>query len=326
MTADGQFKATLKIFNEQENNILQQPTIEDVFHAVQSGSADQGVVPFENSTNGAVIFTLDLLIDEKHQFPDITVCAETYIHVHHQLLGRLTESKNKDRASFPPLDQQTSFEVSSQDQPWSDLASPLGHINKIYSHPQVWGQCKEFLSKHLKGVERFDVSSTSKAAEIAAQDASGRSAAISSSAATRVYDLQFLAKDIEDSRENYTRFLVLKRREPSMPRNTEEELKNTEADDEDGIRSHKSLIALSIGHESPGSLADCLAVFKSHNLNLTSINSRPGRERNWQYVFLVEIKGKRLEDGRGAVNAAFRELDGVALDWRWLGSWNNALE
>ena len=326
MTADGYLKATLNIFDNQENTLLLQATIEDVFRAVQSGSADQGVVPFENSTNGAVIFTLDLLVDVNHLFSDIEVCAETYIHVHHQLLGRLTEHKNRDHASLPPLDQQTSIEVSSQDQPWSDLASPLGHITKIYSHPQVWGQCKRFLSRYLKSVERFDMSSTSKAAETVAQDASGHSAAISSSTAACLYNLQCLARDIEDSRENCTRFLVLRRGESSVFSNAGRDFKYTEVNDEDGIRSYKSLISLSVGHESPGSLADCLAVFKSHSLNLTSINSRPGREQNWQYVFLVEIKGKKLEDGKGAVNAAFRELDGVAIKWRWLGSWKSALE
>ena len=314
------------MFKEQENQLSPHVTIEDVFRAVQSGSADRGVVPLENSTNGAVVYTLDLLADAEHQFSNITVCAETYIRVHHCLIGHMTANENVEDVSRRPSQQLPDTNVSSQDQPWSELASPLGHIAKVYSHPQVWGQCEQFLSRHLKGVERIDTSSTSKAAEIAAQDAGGHSAAISSSAAADLHNLQYLARNIEDSRDNCTRFFVLKKANASPSSSSGKPASQGGDSDEDGLRSHKSLVSLSVGHENPGSLADCLSVFKSHNLNLTSINARPSRKKNWQYVFLVEIKGRRLESGDGAVNAALCELDRVAMSKRWLGSWENGLE
>ena len=190
----------------------------------------------------------------------------------------------------------------------------------------MWGQCQRFLSKHLRGAERFDASSTSRAAELAAQDATGHSAAISSSMAADEHRLQCLARNIEDTRDNTTRFFVLKRVDPSLSSGSAEPTDQGGDGDEDGMRSHKSLVSLSVGHEHPGSLADCLAVFKSHDLSLTSINARPSRMKNWQYVFLVEIKGRRIGEGIGAVNAALCELDNVATNKRWLGSWENGLE
>ena len=319
-------QAAASKFDENEHQLSPQTTIEDVFRAVQSGSADRGVVPFENSTNGAVIFTLDLLADVERQLPDITVCAEIYIRVHHCLVGFLTSRENVEDPSRPLAHQQPDTNVTSQDQPWAELASPLGHVKKLYSHPQVWGQCQRFLSKHLRGAERFDASSTSRAAELAAQDATGHSAAISSSMAADEHRLQCLAQNIEDTRDNTTRFFVLKKVDPSPSSGSAEPTDQGGDGDEDGMRSHKSLVSLSVGHEHPGSLADCLAVFKSHDLSLTSINARPSRMKNWQYVFLVEIKGRRLGEGIGAVNAALCELDNVATNKRWLGSWENGLE
>lgn len=77
-----------------------------------------------------------------------------------------------------------------------------------------------------------------------------------------------------------------------------------------------------ISNTDPGALADALAVFKAHAINLTSINPRPSGEGPWHYMFLVEFQGRR---GQPAVNKALEELDGVVRSWRWLGSWENAL-
>jgi prephenate dehydratase len=89
----------------------------------------------------------------------------------------------------------------------------------------------------------------------------------------------------------------------------------------------KSLVTFTVDHENPGALAHCLAVFEKFGLNLTSINTRPSGVRNWNYIFFVEFKGRREEgEHEGEVNKALKELEGVCRGYRWLGSWESALE
>lgn len=209
----------------------------------------------------------------------------------------------------------------------------LAHVRKLYSHPQAWGQCKTFLSCHLKGIERQDVSSTSRAAELVAADTTGTTAAISSGIAAKMHNVGFLAKDIEDESDNATRFLILRKTGRGGVEEGEgggREGVATAADDAeevvgggDGVLpDFKSLLSFTVSHTDPGALADALAVFKRHGLNLTSINPRPSGEGPWHYMFFVEFQGKR---GQETVDLALEDLSRVVRAWRWLGSWENAL-
>jgi prephenate dehydratase len=194
----------------------------------------------------------------------------------------------------------------------------LEKIQRIYSHPQAFGQCELFLGAYLKGIERIDVSSTSKAAELVKADTSGTSAAIASQAASVVHSLDVLAANIEDTADNTTRFFVLR--------------KGLEDDGVNDARlfaqagaHEKSLVSFTVDHQSPGALADALDSFKHYRLNLTSINSRPSRIRPFQYIFFVEFEGSKLLDPEGVVKGAFERLDKAAQSWRWLGSWTDQL-
>ncbi|OCL14058.1 PDT-domain-containing protein, partial [Glonium stellatum] len=203
----------------------------------------------------------------------------------------------------------------------------LKHVKKLYSHPQAWGQCKVFLSGYLKGVERQDVSSTSRAAELVAQDPSGTSAAISSRIAAKIHRLDLLASGIEDSPDNATRFFVLRKKAAGDAAAGGldcgiEGRAGGEGDEDMG--RYKTLVSFTVDHNDPGALAESLAVFKPYKLNLTSINARPSGIVPWNYIFFVEIKGKRLEKG-GAVNSALKDLGETAKGWRWLGSWKSEL-
>lgn len=331
-------------------------------------------MPFENSTNGSVVFTLDLFADASGKYPDIVVCGEVYIEVHHCLLGRSPPVTSKSAletqthgtgagagaGALPALLKQPlgiagvththSPSSSGHATPTTTLPHPypsrthpltsLAHITKIYSHPQAWGQCATFLSCYLKGVERQDVSSTSRAAELVAADASGTSAAISSAIAARCHGLEFLARGVEDKGDNCTRFFVLGRRDgpatptPDGPEATEAAAPAATSAGEgadDAAAKFKSLISFTVPHAAPGALADSLAVFKNHGLNLTSINARPSGEAAWHYIFFVEFQGRKGEaglgrgNGSGAVDRALEELEGVVEQWRWLGSWENRL-
>lgn len=336
-------------FPESRYNVAPQTTIGDVFAAVQSSKVSHGVVPFENSSNGSVVFTLDLFADLRGIYPDILVCGEIYLQVHHCLLGHATES-GSDTAETPnPSGQVTPTKTVPE--PGKPRVKPLRdikHVKKLYSHPQAWGQCKLFLGEYLKGTERHDVSSTSKAAELVAQDTTGTSAAISSRIAANLNGLDVLAEGIEDSEGNSTRFFVLRRRDAVSGVETDGKASTENA----GTESHKTLVSFTVEHGEPGALADCLAVCKTadpslraitvmyqgdsraladyantvkrFNLNLTSINTRPSGEAPWHYIFFVECFGRKQSQG-GGVNEALEELGKVSKSWRWLGSWENAL-
>jgi chorismate mutase/prephenate dehydratase len=144
-------------------------TIDDVFRAVESGNADYGVVPVENSTEGAVGRTLDLLLTSP-----LMICGEVMLRVHQNLLSK---------------------------------AADASRVKKLYSHAQSLAQCHEWLNRNLPNVPRVPVASNAEAARMAAEDP--ESCAIAGEAAARLYELNILAGNIEDDPNNTTRFLVL---------------------------------------------------------------------------------------------------------------------
>ncbi|PCG95959.1 Prephenate dehydratase [Penicillium occitanis (nom. inval.)] len=237
----------------------------EAFSAIQNNNADYAVIPIENSTNGSVVQTLDLLADRQGLNKDVTVCADYFLTVQHCLIIGAKPSNDNKEDSFKS-------------------------INKLYTHPQAWGQCENFLGQHFRGIERQDVSSTSKAVEIVAKETSGQEAAIASKLAAEFHGALVLQEHIEDRSDNTTRFLILRNRTSERSSNIDSFLKTAAAvgDIEGQKKKRKSLISFTIEHSAPGALADALSVFKKHGLNLTSINSRPSLIRPWQYIFFVE--------------------------------------
>lgn len=147
-------------------------SIDEVFRMVESGAADYGVVPVENSTEGAVGRTLDLLMATS-----LHICGEIELPVHHNLLS---------------------------------TAADLNAIKVVYSHAQSLGQCHEWLNRYLPHAERQAVVSNAEAARLAKQAPDGQGvAAIASKRAAELFDLQVLAASIEDDPRNTTRFLIL---------------------------------------------------------------------------------------------------------------------
>jgi chorismate mutase/prephenate dehydratase len=144
-------------------------TIKDVFSEVEKGRADYGVVPIENSIEGAVNHTLDMFTDS-----DLKICSEVFLEISHNLM-----SKEKDKKK----------------------------IKRIYSIGQVFGQCRNWLEANLPNAEQVEVSSTSKAAEIVARQKG--SACIASRLAGEKNRLNVLSASVEDSAHNVTRFLVI---------------------------------------------------------------------------------------------------------------------
>ncbi len=148
---------------------IQCSSIDEVFRQVETGQANYGVVPVENSTEGAVGRTLDLLMQT-----NLKICGEIELAVHHNLL-----SKHND----------------------------ISQIKMVYSHAQSLAQCHEWLNKSLQNAERQSVVSNAEAAKISTTIEGG--AAIASKRAAELFGLNILAENIEDDPKNTTRFLVL---------------------------------------------------------------------------------------------------------------------
>lgn len=159
----------------------------------------------------------------------------------------------------------------------------------------------------MKGIERVDVSSTSKAAQMA-KDEPG-TAAIASRVAADVHGLKVLARNIEDTADNTTRFFIVSATETSGVS------KPPEGREGEG---DKTLLSFTIDHSQPGALCDSLKVFKDFSLNLTSICSRPSRKMPWNYIFFVEFEGHKSTEN---VRNALAELNRFCCEMRVLGSY-----
>ena len=153
--------------------LMPQVSIDDVFREVEASHADYAVVPIENSTEGAIGRTLDLLLTTP-----LKICGEVVLRIHQHLLSSETS---------------------------------LGNISKVYSHAQSLAQCHEWLNRSLPNAQRIPVASNAQAAQCAAAEAG--TAAIAGEAAAERYQLPKLASSIEDEPNNTTRFVVLGRQE-----------------------------------------------------------------------------------------------------------------
>jgi chorismate mutase/prephenate dehydratase len=238
---------------------LPSASIAEVFQDVAHGRVLFGVVPIENSTEGVVAYTLDLLVDSRLQ-----ICAEMFLDIHHHLLSR---------------------------------AGRAEEIKKIVSHPQALAQCRGWLSRHFPQVELAEVPSTSHAASTAAQDPAV--GAVSSSLAAEIYSLQIVAANIEDQGQNITRFLVIgdQAAKPS--------------------RRDKTSLAFSVKDE-PGILHRMLRPFASRKINLSKIESRPIKNKPWEYMFFLDLKGHKDEP---RVKSAIGQLERHCIFFKVLGSY-----
>lgn len=148
-------------------------------------------------------------------------------------------------------------------------------IERIYSHTQALGQCRKWLAENMPGTPVHEVDSTAKAAEIASQDEGA--AAIASEMAVMKYSLRHVEKSIEDNSSNFTRFLIIGDFEP-LPTGND-----------------KTSIVFAAAHRA-GSLYEVLAVFAKNKINMTKIESRPSRQKAWEYVFFVDLDGHKDDE------------------------------
>jgi chorismate mutase/prephenate dehydratase len=247
--------------------------IAGIFTEVVRGHADHGLVPIENSTAGSVRETLEGFIRSGSAGPTgvggVRVCAEVLLRVRHNLVGR---------------------------------AASVKHVRRIYSKPEGFIQCRQWLSGLSEPVDTIPVASTAKGAEMAAADPDA--AAIGSTLAAEIHGLRVICAGIEDDPNNTTRFYVIGR--------------------EAARRSGTDKTALMVGvpHRS-GALRDVLEVFARHNINLTWIEPHPSGQHNWEYDFFIDVEG-HADDPH--VRSALAELRGTLPRMTVLGSFPRAGE
>ncbi|OGR00470.1 MAG: prephenate dehydratase [Deltaproteobacteria bacterium RIFOXYD12_FULL_50_9] len=224
--------AAMKHFGHQA---LYRPceTIEDIFIEVTAGRIRYGVVPVENSIEGAVTPSLDAFMKYR-----VKICGEVHLEISHNLINQTGE---------------------------------MADIQVVASHSQPLAQCRQWLKKNLAAIPCQTVFSTGVAAQMATKDKTV--AAIASSLAAKIYQLQVVTKGIEDYRGNTTRFLVIGQKAPS--------------------RSGKDKTSLLIGLlDRPGALNDTLQILASRDINLTRIESRPVKGgMPWKYLFFIDMLG-----------------------------------
>jgi len=241
---------------------LPQASFADVFDEVARRRASYGVVPIENSTEGAVNHTLDLFADS-----NLKICAQLFLRIDNCLLAKI----------------------------------PRDQITTLYSHPQVFGQCRAWIHTHFPKAQLIDCASTTKAAELAAT--MPHAGALGGTLAAEMHGLQVLEHSIQDSATNTTRFLVLS--ENICP----------------PTGNDRTSIMFAVKNE-PGSLYHALEPFHSLHLNLAKIESRPSKKKDWEYFFFVDLLGHGDDE---TVKRGLEELSTFCSFLKVLGSYPNTV-
>ncbi len=212
------------------------PTVIDVIKYVDMGRVDEGLVPIENSIEGSVNITQDILTFES----EAKIVREITLPIRHSLIGR----KGLKRK----------------------------HIKSIVSHPHATAQCRNYLSTHFPDAEIIAANSTAEAVKKLLETDEG-AAAIGTRTAARIYGLDIIAGDIEDNKENKTRFVFVGNYVPPK------------------TGKDKTSLVCFLKKDKPGSLYNILREFAERDINLTRLESRPAKKNLGDYVFMIDVDG-----------------------------------
>ncbi|MBT3387754.1 MAG: 3-deoxy-7-phosphoheptulonate synthase [Desulfobacula sp.] len=225
-------KASLGYFGEDITPVPMK-TFKDIFHAVQTGTCQYGVIPLENSLSGSIHENFDLL-----QEYDLKIIGEITIRVKHALIAQKNVSKNE--------------------------------IVKILAPPPAFSQCKNYLDQY-PDIELVPVKATSSAVRHVKDSNDKHAAAIGSTMAAKIFDMNIIEESIEDNPRNYTRFAIIAK-----------EVKGHK-------KVNKTSIIFSTGHK-PGALFEVLKVFSEYQINLVKLESRPMLGKPWEYMFYLDLE------------------------------------
>lgn len=252
-------QAALSRFGESVE-LFPYPSFREVFSAVERGQINYGVIPIENSTDGSVSQAMDLL-----GATNLRICAQIHQSVQNCLM--------------------------------SDI--PRSAIRVIYSHPQVLGQCRQWLQQNFPQAEQIPTASTTAAAKLAKKHATEGAAALGSELAATLNALPILETRIQDKATNTTRFAVIGNQ------------KTTPSPQD------RTTICFGVPH-TPGSLADILMILKRHHINIYCIDSRPTRDVAWEYLFYIDVEG---HESQPPLKTCLEELHAKCPMFKVLGSY-----
>jgi prephenate dehydratase len=211
-------------------------TIPEVIKSVDRGEVIQGIIPIENSIEGSVNLTQDILTFES----EVKIIAEIAIPIRHYLIAK---QKTK-----------------------------IKHIKKIISHPHATAQCRIYLKTNFPECDIIAANSTAEAVKkIVSQDST--SAAIGTKISAELYGLEIIATDIEDNKDNKTRFIIIGNHIAAR------------------TGHDKTSIVCFLKKDKPGSLFNILKEFAERNINLTRLESRPAKKDLGDYVFMIDMDG-----------------------------------
>lgn len=244
---------------------------DEVFAALRGKKVSAAVLPIENTLHGSVHENYDLLLRY-----DFEITAETSVRIVHNLIA-------------PPG---VTFE----------------RLRKVYSHPVALNQCLDFFRRH-KRVERVTFYDTAGSVKMIMKERPADAAAIASELAAKIYGGKILRREIEDDRQNFTRFFLL---EPpgSKPRTMRGAAKNP----------WKTSLVFSTKN-IPGALFRALSALALRDLNLVKIESRPLRGKPWEYLFYLDLLGRSSDP---VVQKALGHLEELADFLRVLGTYRSA--
>ena len=242
-------------------NIVYVKTFEAVVAAVESGLCKFGVLPIENSSNGSVRAVYELLQDHR-----LSIVRSTRLCIRHELLA------------LPGV--------------------KMDDITEIYSHEQAIGQCSHFL-EGLNGVRVIPCDNTAAAAKMVSERGDRHAAAISSHPCAELYGLESVRDDIQDSDNNYTRFICIAK--------------------DPVIYAGANRISLVIACDNkPGALYDILSKLAALGINMTKLESCPVTGRNFEFIFFLELEASVLEPG---VLSMLEELERSCQNFQFLGNY-----
>lgn len=227
-------------FSGDDFTLIPAETFTKAFHLVENNEADIAILAVENSIHGSLTETLDLI--EQYRYP---IVGEVYLRIHQQLIG-LPGSKPSD-------------------------------VMYVYSQPVALAQCSHYLATKLPGATPVDYHDTTASVAYVKQQNDPSLAAIAGTDAAKEYGLTVIDENIEDNKQNFTRFLVV---DPNgkIPQN-----------------ANKTSLVLTTNH-TPGALAHVLSIFARASVNLSKLQSRPIVGDAWKYRFYIDLEtaGEKL--------------------------------
>ncbi len=260
-------------------------SIYDTVTALREGRVSWAVVPIENSLEGSISVTLDLLADETG---DVEIVGEALLRVRHALIAA------------------------------QDVA--LEEIDTVVTHPQVPGQCTLFLRSELARARILAASSTAEAVRMVVAEGRREQAAIGTELAARIYGGTVIRARVEDREDNETRFVWLARTAGAAGRSETRPAQGERPPLRagEGGEWKTSLVFWGAGAERPGWLVRCLDEFARRDINLTKIESRPRRQGLGSYVFFADLAGRAADP---PVAEAIAGVGAMCEEVRVLGSY-----